>query len=245
MQSKLFSVILGLLVLVIVSSRATAFVYTDGTFNNSDWNVTLATSGQGGTATAGQMATGGNPGSYWDVAITLNATTPDLGTALVGVFSINSTAVYDPSVSGAIASIDYSEDSILLSTLNASIGGGQSAAPALLQNGILYTLTLSTGVFATPDTTWTSHQLMGLTAADFFSGTLNPDFSVTGAPIEFGFWRAISHPTGNPIQGRTGGIDNWTLTVNSASTVPEPATLSLLSFGLLGVGFAARRRRRI
>src|SRR6185436_9991320 len=69
---------------------------------------------------------------------------------------------YDPSVDGAIGSLDYSEDAACTA---GCFGDGQSTGPALLQGGNLYILipVVVTG----PSSTWTSHALNGLTAADF------------------------------------------------------------------------------
>ena len=46
--------------------------FADGTFNNSDWSLTLQTSGNGGTSNATQVISGGNPGSYYRVYIQSN-----------------------------------------------------------------------------------------------------------------------------------------------------------------------------
>ena len=49
-------------------------------------------------------------------------------------------------------------------------------------------------------------------------GVQNPDFSVAGAPLEFGFWRGNSTSVGGGGGTTYGGIDNWRvdLTVDAA-----------------------------
>jgi len=227
----------GLLALCSLASSAHALSFSDDVFNTGDWTQALEQQGTGGSATAMQVLTGGNTEEYWRVDLTLNA-----GSGLIGAFYIRSTALYDPSSSGAIDSIDYSEDGIHLGSEGALPGLGQAASPALLQDGIFYRLTPSSpGYFSNPPTGWMSHGVSGLVAADFISvgGGLSPDFSVNGSPISFGFWRGISHPAGNPVQSQFGGIDNWNLTIN---LVPEPTTLGLLGMSLCGFALAARGR---
>jgi hypothetical protein len=45
--------------------------------------------------------------------------------------------------------------------------------------------------------------------------------------------------TGGPVEIATAQYDNLLFAIN----VPEPASLGLLGFGVLGLGFAMRRRR--
>src|SRR6185503_19247797 len=53
-------------------SLAHAVTVADGTFADVDWTITSFSSGSGGTSTAAQVATGGNPGAYRNVTDTLN-----------------------------------------------------------------------------------------------------------------------------------------------------------------------------
>jgi hypothetical protein len=187
--------------------------FPDETFNAGEWNTVLELFGPGGTASAEQVAEGGHPGAYRRISITLNSTQGSATAGQVAVFSIKPGASYTPSTQGAIRSVDYSEDSILL----VGGGGGQTSAPALRQNGTIYTLVFGGGAFGTPDGAWTAHSITGLEQDDFrtlTSADEHPDFSANGTRIEFGFMRAISTPAGNVGGTRTGGIDNWEVTVN-------------------------------
>jgi MYXO-CTERM domain-containing protein len=60
-----------------------------------------------------------------------------------------------------------------------------------------------------------------------------PNFSATGGPITFGFWRGNNEGT----YSMTTGIDNWSMTIH---TVPEPAGL-----GLAALSAIALIRRRV
>jgi hypothetical protein len=212
-------------------ASAAPVVFFDGTFLDGDWTTSVVPSGVGGSGSAGQAASGGNPDFFREISITLVMPTADIG-AQVDVVSIKPSAVYDPASQAAIAFIDYSEDAILLD----GSGNGHALTLALEQAGVIYA---GLPRLVSPDSEWTPKSILGLVASDFrrVGGTGQPDFSATGAPIAFGFWRAFSSPAGNSAGTRIGGIDNWTVTVHP---VPEPSSALLIG---LGIGILAARRR--
>jgi hypothetical protein len=204
-----------------VSVASAAFIVSDGTFNDSDWQLTY--DGPGAGSVAYQVNSGGSPGEYRRI---VNAVPPP-GTQIT-TFHRRLGLPYDPQAQGAIASLDYSEDA-----LNEGWGQGQGAAPAIFQNGAVY----GGPYFYTPETSWVQHSFSDLTAQSFWKwagpGNEHPDFSATASPLEFGFLRANSQPG---FRGISAGIDNWTFAI---TPVPEPAALLLLVFG----GQVIRRRR--
>lgn len=219
--------------LLLLASGAQGNVsYTDSTFAEGDWTVTVILYGAGGAADVSQNTSGGNPGAYRSYVHTVTPTVAS--SAAVYVFSMRTGAVYDPAEDGAIASIAYSED-----TKTNSLGWGNQigGAMALRQDAILY----YGGYRIDAGSAWTTHSASSLTANDFISlsGTSHPDFSSEGSPIIFGFFRASSQPSGhNWITEVAGGTDNWQVTVTS---VPEPTTMSLL---IVGLGALAWRKRK-
>jgi hypothetical protein len=170
-------------------------------------------SGAGGTGAGSHLRFNGQEGAdYRRVTISVNSAGGG-SPAQVAVFAFHRRMVYFPSSDGAIFSVDYSEDSILLS----GSGSGQYGAPALRQSGRIYTLLPGGGAFATPDRSWTRHSLTGLRQNDFrtiASASEHPDFSSSGARIEVGFMRLVTVPAGGGADNQTGGIDNWQLTLH-------------------------------
>jgi hypothetical protein len=180
--------------------------YTDGVFDDNAWDEVTELSGNGGTGSAGHLSYLGQVGGdYRNISLTVN------GGGQVAVFSIRRGTPYSPPNDGRIFSIDYSEDSILLS----GGGNGQYSAPALRQNGKYYTLVPGGKAFTTPDLAWTRHTVNGLSQDDFrtlASSSDHPDFSASGGPIELGFMRLHS-VSGGGQETKVGGIDNWTITL--------------------------------
>ena len=125
----------------------------------------------------------------------------DANVSIGTIFSIHRRVQYSPRNDGDLLYVDYSESSINQSS------GVQYSAPAIRQNGKLYTLVPGGNAFTTPDPSWTDHSLSHLTANDFrtiASATDHPDF--TSGVIEFGFMRL------QVGQGDTkAGIDNYRL----------------------------------
>lgn len=235
-----------------------AQVVSDATFLDANWVLTVATAGNGGSVAAAQVASGGNPGAFRNVTDTLNAAPAGSQTIVLST-SIFTPFTYTPSLSGAITSIAYIEDA---ACTGGCFGQGQSTGPALSQGGNLYILSSST-VITGAGTTFANHALNGLTASDFglvnvtpttlFDNTQHPNFSSSGGPIQFGFFRA--NGTGVDGGGYTlsAGIDNWQVTIagspvfagGAASMIPTLGQwqLALLALAILLIGLASARRR--
>ena len=211
-----------LLTLAIASAvNADTVTFSDGTFNSGDWSLNVLGNG---TATATQMTSGGNPGAFRQV-------TDNVDGIAMGAFQFKNGAVYNPSTQGAILSLDYSEDGIILAG-----SGNFGAGGALMQNGVLYS---SPSSFS--DTSWTHRSFTNKDQVFFQrffnqSGPGTPDFSATGGPITFGFWRGAAEGT----YSITSGIDNWSVTLHNNS-VPEPAGLALAALPAIAL---IRRRTR-
>ena len=239
-----------------LSSPVAAQTVSDNTFLDANWALTQFTAGNGGSSTAAQMLSGGNPGAFRNVTDVLNAAPPGLETIVLST-SIYTPFTYTPAVSGAIASFNYSEDA---ACTGGCFGNGQSTGPALQQGANLYILS-SSQVITGPSLVWTNHALNGLTAADFglvnvtsggliFDNTQHPNFSAGGAPIQVGFFRA----NGTFGNGYTlsAGIDNWQVTITVAGGPPVTNVIPTLSdwavaglaFVVMLIGFAWTRRTR-
>jgi IPTL-CTERM motif len=240
--------------LAIASLPAGAQTVSDSTFLDANWALTQDTSGNGGSSTAAQVLSGGNPGSYRNVTDALNVAPPGSQTIVLST-SIFTPFTYSPAVSGAIASVSYSEDAECTA---GCFGQGQSTGPALLQGGKRYIL--NTQLITGPGLTWVNHALSGLTAADFalvnvtttaiFDNAQHPDFSAGAAPIQFGFFRANGTSINGAAYTLSAGIDNWQMTVvagaPATSAVPTLSQWSIavlaLAIAMIGLGWTRRAR---
>lgn len=227
--------------LALCATSAHAVTFFDGIFNNPDWSLTTITNagGAGSSVGAFQMPVGGNPTQYRLIRNNLQISAPN---SLVLGVHMNNTAFYNPSISGAITSINYSEDSINLVNQG---GNGQGSGLAIVQGGNTYIL--RNPILVMPYSgfsTWTANPAGGLVASDLwrvdnagnlFSGQ-NPDFSASGGIMQFGFWRGNSSGgISSGVFNSECGIDNWSVTI-----IPAPSAAMALALG--GV-FASRRRR--
>ena len=172
---------------------------TDNLFDDNDWDQVVENYGATGSGSAGHLSFNGQADAGYR-QISIHITAGGSG-AQLAVFSIHRRVQYSPRNDGDLLYVDYSESSINQSS------GVQYSAPAIRQNGKLYTLVPGGNAFTTPDPSWTDHSLSHLTANDFrtiASATDHPDF--TSGVIEFGFMRLQIG------QGDTkAGIDNYRL----------------------------------
>jgi hypothetical protein len=182
--------------------------FADGNFASANWRIITVNVGTGGTQTATRAAKGGHPGAYRIVSDTVFTQGLGVGSVIYG-FNAYKKALYNPAKKGAITSINYSEDSLLI----AGFGQGEATGAAVLQNGVVY---FDAGL-VTPNRSWTHQAQSNLTAANFTASDQksHPDFSQTGAPLQFGFYRANSAGSQYSI---TAAIDNFSLTIKSTKT---------------------------
>lgn len=209
----------------------------DGTFASSDWMHDSSGSAGGGhgTATVNQIPAGGNPGEFRRHRN--QSTSGGFNNHLTNSWNFYTARPYDPAAEGSIDSLDYSEESVAIQ------GGTMSGTIALRQGNFLYR-PIPTFTTTSSTTQWQQHTIEGLTADDFslyffdsnqwiFIQTAHPDFSVSGSPIEFGYFR--SNNIGNHGQYDVyAGIDNWQVTLRS-EPVPEPCASLLLFVAAAGV----------
>lgn len=198
---------------------ASTVTFQDGTFTNAQWTTTVEVLNGGGSVNAFEVASGGNPTAFRRIENTLNSA---IGTGVSNtVYGFHRFAggVYDPATGGPILAINYAEDSQRIA------GGVQACGLAVRQAGVIYY-----GLaFLTPTAfgTWATTTQTGLLAGQFDTlapGVQNPDFSVAGAPLEFGFWRGNSTSVGGGGGTTHGGIDNWTVTLTVDGAVATTAS---------------------
>jgi hypothetical protein len=194
----------------LVVSATPGIVYEDSEFAAADWVVTpvLDTTHTVFAPVTELVASGGNPGVYRKMTFTIEPLELDERAVYV-----SQAFVYDPAAQGAIHVIDYAEDCIALQ--NNSNESTQSSL-AIEQAGRRY---VSDQQGLCTQTTWAPvANRASLVAANFNridgpacgAGESCPDFSASGPPMRFGYFRIVFGVQGNVIAH---GIDNWKVTV--------------------------------
>jgi hypothetical protein len=175
----------------------------DSTFKSSNWKTLHY--GDSGSGTGAFTATGGDPGAGWHV-------TNNVGINYMSTDSFYKAAAYSPAFGGEVLSLTFQYD-FVTSLTNAQ---GQGTAPAILQNGIVYVL--DTPDYSYPQS-WKAELWTNLTAADFVNRdeqAHHPDFSASGAPMQFGFTNANY---GGVLSNRStlSSFDNFAVTINAVA----------------------------
>lgn len=203
--------------------------YTDTVFDLGQWGNETVVLGTGGTASFAQSLEG-NPGPSREISLNVN---PGVGTVwAVSRYGVDSATRYVPSNQGPITSINFSIDARFIS--GSVLGEGQQVKLMAKQGTRVFGAGL---LFTDSDGLWRTLVADGLTAADFIAldGSSSViDFSLTGAPIRFGFAAGTSSTELEGVNLKA-EYDNFMVTV-----IPAPGALAVLGFGAL----AATRRRR-
>lgn len=223
----------------------------DGTFNNSDWSSFIHedTGPNPGFHQAEQKTTGGNLDKYRELTHNWSAIGGDPA-QFIHTVHIYWGESYNPSIAGPILGINFSFD---LSLFAWDVTAGIRYTPMMVQNGVYYILPTSPPyeVLVT-DSQWTHFSIPQVVESDFFVlgdplGLGTPDFSANGSPIHFGYYAAnASKQAGSHFT--VSGIDNYTVSISSSpdpTLIPEPTTIVLMGFGLVGLlGVVIRQRRK-
>lgn len=194
-------------------SQTTPVVFFDDTFNPAAWQVEADIQGQGFYSVQ-QSNTGGRTFRWIEHLI---PTPPSLTIYSVALTHLYLEQQYDPSQQGPISFINYSSEGIILEA-NWSTGFVNTYL-VLVQDGRSYR---SRDPIRELSQTWQLQTLNGLRASDFVALDGNagqPNFSVNGGPIAFGFFRGTSRsltlpdiPPNQTLRLRH-GIDNWRVEV--------------------------------
>jgi hypothetical protein len=217
--------LLMMLVITLFSAPSYSIIIADGDFTG--WNY-----GAIGGSVVTQESSAGNPGARLNFTNSPTLNNQAIGTAIKTDFSTTST------ISGLAFSLQ-------LDVLDGAGGFGQGQGISLLveQSSNIYRAYLD--ITDWPHTTWDTLTFNGTFTESSFgllsgSGPDNIDFS-GGVDTSFGF--AASNSTNGNGYTLTQYYDNFRLEFTPAdSAVPEPSIIALFGLGLVGLGFARRRR---
>lgn len=217
------------------------------------------TSGQAESQFGGKPTEGEISAVFRNIEISLPQSAPGTTVGLV-IGQINNTFTWDPLVDGAIAQMEFSFDLRAIQSSGFAVSAGIVGAfsrPVLRQDGIVYRASTSILQIQPPGNgawTGTPASFVFASLADWTRNGAAPDLTATGAPIQFGFEAALfgecpSTATANCSSSFSrSGVDNFLVRVTGLdsqepqdpSAIPEPASLLLLSAGILGIALVRR-----
>lgn len=232
---------------LVTAPAVLALSYSDGTFATADWTQVDVVQTGIATATYLRDTSGGNPGALTLVQYVVPRSTFSYQND-TRVADIATAFAYDPAVQGALGTMDFALDMRGIGNFFTFTSLG-SVRPALLQGGKVYTVA-GADVAPVLGVDWASANWSFDAGDDWRSAAAvieRPDFSASGAPIQFGFrWNIATFCT-DPAGCRGGslavGFDNFSVTaLAAAAPVPEPGQWALLLSGLGLLAGVVRRR---
>lgn len=255
MSKNSVPLLMGFLVVILFAQGAAAatWVWEDGDFAEEDWDLVSwypPLDGGGSDATiAFTIGHGGNPGALRTAGVTLGGGPDDGG--MIGQY--HALWTWDPATGGPVTEIEGGLDFLSPQATPTRIG------LAVQQDGNLFIHVLEP---LAADVDWATYTASGLTEADFSPFDPNaggqPDFSVTGSELRFGFATGQLAAFAGGETGFSHHVDNVTLVMTTgpvsavgpgARTVLEPPIIqpnpfnprTEISFEMPAAGFASLR----
>jgi hypothetical protein len=235
-------------VIVVLPLATPAFadtVFFDGTFNLSNYTINSYPT-NGDTVTITQTFAFGNPPPALEAMITAPAS--GSSTSYAFTYALNDTFVYNPSVQGTITSISFSIDRDIASITGASLGS-EAGTSIIFQAGNYYQYEIplppEVGVWQTASATGlvaSDYDLITDLTTDALDAAVHPNFAA--GPLTFGEKTGWTDGPGLPATTGVNVSDNLYYDIVSTSTVPEPTTFSLISFGLIGAALSRWKHKR-
>jgi hypothetical protein len=173
---------------------------TNGAFSPTGWTTTFSGAG---VVTGSQLASGGNPGTAWNVLNDI------VGTGTIAGYHLwtGLGGTVDPAATGPISSIALALDGKYISGVG---GNGMQISLTVEQDGIIYrTATQALGSTGSWVTRTFNAAASDFLRADGLAGT--PDFSASGSPITLGF-RTANNGTNYNVRAY---YDNFLATITA------------------------------
>ncbi|MCW5966090.1 MAG: hypothetical protein KIT83_18780 [Bryobacterales bacterium] len=227
--------------------------YFDGVFSFEDWNLTAgSTSATVTNVIVEQVLAGGNPDEFHRQRMEVGQT-PGGGTQIFyNRYMVNPSFVWNPGTDGAIDTMTFSVDLRLHSSAGITPILTAFYQPMIIQNGTFY-LSNTTFARATTDFEWATFVFATTQATNWAGpgGSGSPDFSESGAEMQFGFRMSHSLVCNAQVGNFCGEghseswVDNYSLRivgVSDTAPIPEPASVILFTSGLLVLAVWGRRQ---